>query len=35
VTAGVNNFGFYPQRMSDWRRSYFCDKCGGRTILER
>jgi hypothetical protein len=35
MAAGVNNFGFYPQRMSAWGRSYFCERCGSCTTLER
>ena len=35
MAAGVNNFGFFPQRMSAWGRSYFCERCGSCTTLER
>jgi hypothetical protein len=33
--TGVNNFGFYPQRMQTWSSSYYCDRCGSRTILDK
>jgi hypothetical protein len=35
IVAGVNNWGFYPQKMRAWSRKFYCDRCGGCTVLEQ